>query len=204
MQKTKITDLLIETNAISLNFDQKFKWASGIISPIYCDNRILLSFVKQREVIIDAFVENIKLNYPDVELIAGVATSGIGFAAMISQKMNLPMIYVRSQSKNHGKNSQIEGKFSKNQKVVVIEDLISTGQSVLNVCNALREESVEVLGVQAIFTYQLSKATNNFANENVELKTLANRQDLIESMKSSQNYSLENIDDLNLFFNSLG
>ncbi|QGS52046.1 orotate phosphoribosyltransferase [Spiroplasma tabanidicola] len=204
MDKQLITDILIDTNAISLNFENKFTWASGIISPIYCDNRVLLSFVKQRDIIIDSFIDSIKKNYPNVELIAGVATSGIGFAAMISQKMGLPMIYVRTKSKDHGKNSQVEGIIKENQKIVVIEDLISTGQSVLNVCEVLKTNKSNVLGVQAIFTYDLLKAKTNFANQNVILNTLSNRKFLIKSMKKSNSFTDENINDLYIFFNSLG
>ncbi|AKX34371.1 orotate phosphoribosyltransferase [Spiroplasma litorale] len=199
----EVASILLETKAIDLNFDKKFKWASGIESPIYCDNRVLISYVENRNKIVDYFIELINNNFDKVDLIAGVATSGISWAAMISQKMNLPMIYVRPEPKDHGRNSQIEGRFFENQNVVVIEDLISTGGSVLKVCDLLDDKNLNVQGVCSIFSYNLIKAKNNFEQHSKKLLTLSNKEYLINLIKENELYSMKEIDLLNDFFNKL-
>lgn len=176
----QIAKYLLETKAVFLNPKDPFTWASGIKSPIYCDNRVLLSFPSIRSKVIDAFVEIIKKNYPNVDCIAGVATAGIPHAALISDRMGLPMIYIRSSAKDHGLSKQIEGKFNPGAKIVVIEDLISTASSSLKALEALANEDVEVLGLAAIFTYGLDKAKQNLENANVEAVTLSNYEALID------------------------
>ncbi len=179
IQKQIAQDLL-EIQAISLEPNQPFTWASGIKSPIYCDNRITLSYPVVRERITDAFVQLIKEKFKDVDVIAGVATAGIPQAALVAQKMGLPMVYVRSKAKDHGKENLIEGRVEKGQKCIVIEDLISTGGSVLVAVDALKEEGVEVLSVCAIFTYLLPKAMSNFEAHQTRLETLSNYDVLMD------------------------
>ncbi|RSK53153.1 orotate phosphoribosyltransferase [Bacillus canaveralius] len=155
--KKKIAAGLLEIGAVSLQPNNPFTWSSGIKSPIYCDNRLTLSFPKLRSEIAAGLKEIVDDKFPDVELIAGTATAGIPHAAWVSDLMNLPMCYVRSKAKGHGKGNQIEGKAETGQKVVVVEDLISTGGSVITAAEALREAGCHVLGVVSIFSYQLEK-----------------------------------------------
>ncbi len=177
----KIAKFLLETKAVFLSPQEPFTWASGIKAPIYCDNRILLSFPEIRSQIIDAFVMKIKENFPNADYIAGVATAGIAHAALIAEKMQLPMIYIRASAKDHGRAKQIEGKLKANAKIVVIEDLISTASSSLQAIKALDTEEVNVLGLCAIFSYNLQKATNNLANAQIKAVTLSNYQSLIQT-----------------------
>src|SRR5512136_479174 len=149
----KIAEYLLQIKAIKLQPSNPFTWASGWKSPIYCDNRKTLSFPEVRGYIRDTFTDVIKEFYPDVELIAGVATGAVAHGVLVAEKMGLPFIYVRSEAKEHGLGNQIEGYYEPGQKVVVIEDLISTGGSSLGAVNALREAGCEVLGMVAIFTY---------------------------------------------------
>ncbi|MTB99460.1 orotate phosphoribosyltransferase [Streptococcus uberis] len=174
---------LLDIQAVYLKPEDPFVWASGIKSPIYTDNRITLSYPETRTLIEDGFVETIKANYPDVEVIAGTATAGIPHGAIIADKMNLPFAYIRSKPKDHGAGNQIEGRVTKGQKMVIIEDLISTGGSVLDAAAAAIREGVEVLGVVAIFTYELPKAQANFEKVGVELLTLSNYSELIKVAK---------------------
>lgn len=174
---------LLDIQAVYLKPEDPFVWASGIKSPIYTDNRITLSYPETRTLIEDGFVETIKANYPDVEVIAGTATAGIPHGAIIADKMNLPFAYIRSKPKDHGAGNQIEGRVTKGQKMVIIEDLISTGGSVLDAAAAAIREAVEVLGVVAIFTYELPKAQANFEKAGVELLTLSNYSELIKVAK---------------------
>lgn len=160
-----IAGILLKVNAVSLNPKNPYTWASGIRSPIYCDNRLLLSHPKEWEKIIDSFVETIKKYSIQFDVIAGVATSGIPHAAYIAAKLKKPMVYVRTEEKKHGKKRQIEGKLEKGQKAVVIEDLISTGGSSIAVVDALKKEGVEVTACIAIFTYGFEKAGKNFAGK---------------------------------------
>lgn len=174
---------LLDIQAVYLKPEDPFVWASGIKSPIYTDNRITLSYPETRTLIEDGFVEMIKANYPDVEVIAGTATAGIPHGAIIADKMNLPFAYIRSKPKDHGAGNQIEGRVTKGQKMVIIEDLISTGGSVLDAAAAAIREGAEVLGVVAIFTYDLPKAQANFEKAGVELLTLSNYSELIKVAK---------------------
>jgi orotate phosphoribosyltransferase len=177
----KTAEYLLQIKAIKLQPSNPFTWASGWKSPIYCDNRKTLSFPQIRSYIRDSFTELIKDLYPQTELIAGVATGAIAHGALVSDKLGLPFVYVRSGAKEHGLGNQIEGYYEKGQKVVVIEDLISTGGSSLNAVNALRDAGCEVMGMVAIFTYEFAKASDAFAAGNCKLNTLSNYSVLIET-----------------------
>ncbi len=176
--KTIASDLL-QINAIKLNPANPFTWASGWKSPIYCDNRKTLSFPAVRNAVCNGFVELIKRQYPDVEIIAGVATGAIAHGMLVADRMDLPFIYVRSAPKAHGLSNQIEGDYKPGQRVVVIEDLISTGMSSLAAVEALKAAGCNVLGLVAIFTYQFNQATEGFAKAGIEFCTLSNYQELI-------------------------
>ncbi|MDO4481196.1 MAG: orotate phosphoribosyltransferase [Bacillota bacterium] len=176
----KAAEILLDVKAVFLRPEEPFTWASGIKSPIYCDNRLVLSYPEERTAIKNGMVELIKKEYPDVEVIMGTATAGIPMAALTADVMNLPMGYVRSDAKKHGKQNQIEGKISPGQKVVIVEDLISTGGSVKTVVNALKEAGAEILGVAAIFTYGLPDSYKNFEEMGVEFRTLSNYDVLIK------------------------
>ena len=178
--KSQTAELLLKLKAIKLNPSDPFIWTSGWKSPIYCDNRILLSDPKSRNIIANYFSEIIKNKYDDVEVIAGVATGAIGIGILVAQKLNLPFIYVRPEAKKHGRKNQIEGKISENQKIVVIEDLISTGKSSLNAVKVLRESNLEVLGMVAIFTYGFNKSIENFEKNKIDLDTLSDYNGLIK------------------------
>lgn len=192
----KIAEYLLQIKAIKLQPSNPFTWASGWKSPIYCDNRLTLSFPEVRTYIRDSFVELINGLYPEAEVIAGVATGAISHGALVADKTGLPFIYVRSGAKDHGLGNQIEGFYSKGQKVVVVEDLISTGRSSLNAVRTLREAGCEVLGMAAIFTYQFKKASDSFAGENCPLDTLCNYTVLVETAVSTGYISEENIETL--------
>ena len=180
---TEIASHLLDIKAVYLQPDNPFTWASGIQSPIYTDNRVTLSYPDTRTLIEDGFVQKIKEEFPDVEVIAGTATAGIPHGAIIADRMNLPFAYIRSKPKDHGAGNQVEGRIFKGQKMVVIEALISTGGSVLDAVAAAEREGADVLGVVAIFTYELPKATENFANADVKLVTLSNYSELIKVAK---------------------
>jgi orotate phosphoribosyltransferase len=181
----KIAEYLLQIKAIKLQPSNPFIWASGWKSPIYCDNRKTLSFPEVRSYIRDSFVSLIKRLYPQAEMIAGVATGAISHGALTADKLELPFIYVRSGAKEHGLGNQIEGYYQKGQKVVVIEDLISTGGSSLSAVKALREAGCEVLGMVAIFTYEFKKASDGFEQEKCSLNTLCNYSVLIETAVST-------------------
>jgi len=177
--KEIITKSLLEINAVRLNVENPFIWASGIKSPIYCDNRKTLSFPEIRNRIKTAFVEIISEKYPETELIAGVATGGIALGVLVAQELNLPFAYVRSEPKNHGLENLVEGIVAENQKIVVIEDLISTGSSSLKAVDALRDRKCNVLGLLAIFSYNFDSAKQNFLNKNCDFDTITNYNTLI-------------------------
>ncbi|MDL2276903.1 orotate phosphoribosyltransferase [Breznakia sp. OttesenSCG-928-G09] len=177
----QIAKNLLEAEAVFLRPNDPFTWASGIKSPIYCDNRLILSYPDKRRMVVDGFVKLIKSEYPDVDMIMGTATAGIPWAALVADQMDLPMGYVRSSNKSHGKENKIEGKVTSGMKVVIIEDLISTGGSVKGVVEALRDTGCEVLSVVAIFTYLLPKAQAAFDEMKCQLKTLSNYDYLLET-----------------------
>lgn len=181
-----ISQILLDIGAVKIDTENTFTWASGIESPIYCDNRKTIGFPEKRKQIVDGFVALIKNHYPDAEVIAGTATAGIPHAAFIALKMELPMAYVRGEKKAHGAGKQIEGSEVKGKKVVLIEDLLSTGGSSLKAVHALKEAEAEVLGVSAIFSYELKKLHDNFRDEELEYHTLTNLDELLlESEKSA-------------------
>lgn len=175
---------LLDIQAVYLKPEAPFTWASGIQSPIYTDNRITLSYPRTRTLIENGFVELIQASFPEVEVIAGTATAGIPHGAIIADKMALPFAYIRSKPKDHGAGNQIEGRVLKGQKMVIVEDLISTGGSVLAAAAAARREGAEVLGVVAIFTYELPQALSNFEKADVTLHTLTDYSTLITVAKA--------------------
>ncbi len=177
----KIANDLLQIKAIKLSPANPFTWASGIKSPIYCDNRKILSFPKVRNFVRDAFVQMIMEKYPETDIIAGVATGAIAHGVLVAEKLNKPFIYVRSGAKGHGLQNLVEGHFESGQKVVVIEDLISTGGSSLKAVEALREAGVEVLGLIAVFTYGFKLAAENFEKANCKWDTLSNYNILINT-----------------------
>lgn len=193
----QIAELLLQINAIKLSPENPFTWASGWKSPIYCDNRIILSYVKARHQVAQQMAEYIKQTYPTVELIAGVATGAIGIGILVAELLNLPFVYVRPEPKKHGRQNQIEGSVSQNQKTVVIEDLISTGMSSINAVKALRDSSLDVLGMVAIFSYAFDISKENFEKENVKLHTLSNYHFLLEKAIEIGYISEKELDTLN-------
>ena len=178
-------EYLLQINAIKLNPENPFKWASGWKSPIYCDNRVILSHPKIRVFVREQISKQINELYGKPEIIAGVATGAIGIGMLVADLMNLPFIYVRPNSKKHGRKNQIEGSFEKGQNVVVIEDLISTGNSSLVAVDALREAELKVKGMISIFTYGFPISYENFKKKNVELHTLSSYDILLEQALST-------------------
>lgn len=178
--KKLIAGRLLEIEAVSLKPNEPFTWASGLKSPIYCDNRLTLSFPGIRREIATGLKELILEKFPEVEVVAGTATAGIPHAAWVSELLDLPMCYVRSKAKGHGKGNQIEGKVSDGQKVVVVEDLISTGGSVITAVAALREAGCDVLGVVSIFTYELDKGKDMLAHAEILTYSLTDFSTLVE------------------------
>lgn len=180
MSEASIAKHLLDIKAVFLRPNEPFTWASGIKSPIYCDNRLTLSYPEVRKDIEQELADLIKKEYPDCECLMGTSTAGIPHAALIADLLQLPMGYVRGGAKTHGRNNQIEGRVTPGMKVVVVEDLISTGGSSLECVEALREAGCEVLGLVAIFTYGLPKATTAFASANCSYHTISNYDALIE------------------------
>ena len=176
----KVASYLLDIKAIKLDPNHPFTWASGWKSPIYCDNRKTLSYPEVRTYIKEQFVALIREKYPEVEVIAGVATGAIAQGVLVAQELNLPFIYVRSSAKSHGLENLIEGEYKPGQKIVVIEDLVSTGESSLQAVEALRNVGCEVLGMLAIFTYGFQKAEDNFQHAACSLTTLSNYSAMID------------------------
>ena len=182
-----IAEGLLSIRAVFFRPNEPFTWASGIKSPVYCDNRLILTAPQVRTEVETALMETVRREYPDAEVLMGTSTAGIAHAAITAQMMGLPMGYVRGSGKDHGRKNQIEGKLEPGQKVVVIEDLISTGGSVLDVVNVLREAGAEVLGVASIFTYGMQKGLTRLAEANVKNVSLTNF-DVIAAVAAEQNY----------------
>lgn len=176
----EVASELLNIGAVALRPQEPFTWTSGIKSPIYCDNRLTMSYPAVRDLIAESFAILIKENYPDTEIIAGTATAGIPHAAFVAQKLGLPMAYIRDKAKGHGKENQIEGLIEAGKKVIVIEDLISTGGSSLKAALAVRDAGATPLAVLAIFSYQLDKAVKAFEEASIPLMTLSNYTTLIE------------------------
>jgi len=186
----KTAELLLQINAIKLNPENPFTWASGWKSPIYCDNRIILSYPTIRNYIREEMAKQVESLYGKPDVIAGVATGAIGIGILVAEAMGLPFVYVRPEPKSHGRKNQIEGHLESGQSVVVIEDLISTGKSSLNAVNALKDVGAEVKGMLAIFSYGFDIAEQNFQQANVQLHTLSNYEHLI-GQATSTNYIKE-------------
>ena len=172
---------LLDIKAVKLNPENPFTWASGWKSPIYCDNRKVLSYPSARKVVYEAFVEVIKKNFKDVDVIAGVATGAIAYGMMVAEVLGLPYVYVRPKPKDHGTGAQVEGDLPEKARVVVVEDLISTGGSSLAAVDALQKAGANVLGMVAIFTYNFIKSRRAFENANIELHTLSHYEALLET-----------------------
>ncbi len=183
----QIAGSLLQIKAIKLNPTNHFTWASGWYSPIYCDNRKILSYPAVRKQVYEAFADLIAEKYPEAEVLAGVATGAIAHGVLVAEKMGKPFIYVRSAPKSHGLTNQVEGEVKPGSKVVVIEDLVSTGGSSLSAVDALKKAGCDVLGMVAIFTYGFPTAEQNFANAGVKLDTLSNYNTMIE-MAIEQGY----------------
>jgi len=192
-----IAEKLLQINAIKLNPANPYTWASGWKSPIYCDNRKILSFPEVRDLVRDEFVSLLKQKFGNADVIAGVATGAIAHGALVADVLKLPFIYIRSSSKSHGLENLIEGVLEPGQKVVVIEDLISTGGSSIKAVEAIREKNAEVLGMLAIFSYGFEQASKNFENAKCDLHTLTNYNSLLK-IAIETNYISENqVDSLN-------
>ncbi len=176
----KIETELLRIQAVFLSPDKPFTWASGIKSPIYCDNRLILSDVHARIYLERAFAKMIQEKYPDLEMLMGTATAGIAHAAIVADILGLPMGYVRSSNKSHGRENVIEGRIKKRTKVLVIEDLISTAGSAIKAAQTLQDSGVEVLGIASIFTYNMQKASDNLAEANLKNYSLCNLDNLLE------------------------
>ncbi len=183
----RIAEDLLSIRAVFFRPDEPFTWASGIKSPVYCDNRLILTAPVVRTEVETALMQTIRREYPDAEVLMGTSTAGIAHAAITAQMMGLPMGYVRSSSKDHGRQNQIEGRLEKGQKVVVVEDLISTGGSVLEVVNVLRKAGAEVLGIVSIFTYGMKKGLERLAAAKVRNVSLTNF-DVIAQVAAEQKY----------------
>ncbi len=189
----EIARQLLSIGAVFLRPDEPFTWASGIHSPIYCDNRLVLSYPKARTAVENAFADTLREKYPDCEMLMGTSTAGIAHAAITATILGLPMGYVRSGAKDHGRGNQIEGKLEKGQKVVVIEDLISTAGSVLEVVEALRDAGAQVLGIISIFTYGMQKGLDRMAQAQVENTSLTTLDALLEAAAKERYIAPEDI-----------
>ena len=178
--KTDIAHALLSIKAVFLRPDEPFTWASGIKSPIYCDNRLTLSYPDVRSLVDEAIAERVHELYPEAQVLMGTATAGSAHAAIAADRLKLPMGYVRGSAKDHGRKNRIEGKLEAGDRVVVVEDLISTGGSVIECIDALREVGAEVLGVVSIFTYGMSRATERFSDAGVVNTSLCDLDTLVE------------------------
>lgn len=181
MNKNLVAELLLETEAVFLRPDEPFVWASGIKSPVYCDNRLTLTAPQARNIIEQAMADTVKAEYPEVEILMGTSTAGIAHAAIAAHILGLPMGYVRGVAKDHGRGNRIEGRLLPGQKTVVIEDLISTGGSVLDTVEALRQAGAEILGIVSIFTYQFEEAERRMSETGVKNISLCDLDALMQA-----------------------
>ena len=192
----RVAKALLDIHAVTLNPDQPFTWASGLKSPIYTDNRLTISYPEVRQAIFNGMVEQIKLHFSEADVIAGTATAGIPHAAWVAQNMELPMIYVRTKPKDHGQGKQIEGVLKEGQKVVVIDDLISTGGSVLNAVLAVNNAGGKVIGVVSVFTYDLPAAEQNFMANGLKYYSVTDYMTLIKVAKENNQISVDHLKSL--------
>ncbi len=198
----EIAKALLGIKAVFLRPDEPFTWASGIKSPIYCDNRLILTAPEARDLVEKSIAEKVKEYYPEAEVLMGTSTAGIAHAAIAAHILGMPMGYVRGSAKDHGRNNRIEGRLEPGQKVVVIEDLISTGGSCIDVVEALREAGAEVLGVISIFTYGMKKGLERLAAANVENHSLSNFDTLVEVAAEEKYIAPEDVERLRLFMSN--
>ncbi|RPF56052.1 orotate phosphoribosyltransferase [Aquisalibacillus elongatus] len=180
-----IAKQLINIGALKLDTEQHFTWTSGIKSPIYCDNRLIISYPEVREEVIQAMIQEIQTKFDQVDVIAGCATAGIPHAAWVADRLNLPMVYVRDKAKGHGLNNQIEGQIKPNERVLVIEDLISTGGSSIKAADAVAESGCQVLGIVSIFSYNLKKSIDNMKDSGYQSYSLLTFDQLLDELKES-------------------
>lgn len=192
----RVAKALLDIHAVTLNPERPFTWASGLKSPIYTDNRLTISYPEVRQAIFNGMVEQIKFHFPDIDVIAGTATAGIPHAAWVAQNMELPMIYVRTKPKDHGQGKQIEGVLKEGQKVVVIDDLISTGGSVLNAVRAVNNAGDKVIGVVSVFTYNLPAAEQNFMANGLKYYSVTDYMTLIKVAKENNQISADHLKSL--------
>lgn len=192
----RVAKALLDIHAVTLRPDQPFTWASGLKSPIYTDNRLTISYPEVRQAIFNGMVEQIKLHFSEADVIAGTATAGIPHAAWVAQNMELPMIYVRTKPKDHGQGKQIEGVLKEGQKVVVIDDLISTGGSVLNAVRAVNNAGGKVIGVVSVFTYDLPAAEQNFMVNGLKYYSVTDYMTLIKVAKENDQISADHLKSL--------
>lgn len=192
----RVAKALLDIHAVTLNPDQPFTWASGLKSPIYTDNRLTISYPEVRQAIFNGMVEQIKLHFSEADVIAGTATAGIPHAAWVAQNMELPLIYVRTKPKDHGQGKQIEGVLKEGQKVVVIDDLISTGGSVLNAVRAVNNAGGKVIGVVSVFTYNLPAAEQNFIANGLKYYSVTNYMTLIKVAKENNQIGADHLKSL--------
>ncbi|WP_078554787.1 orotate phosphoribosyltransferase [Bacillus alkalicellulosilyticus] len=197
--KRQIVSHLLDIKAVALSPEEPFTWSSGLKSPIYCDNRLTLSYPVVRKDIAAGLEDLVKTHYPDATVIAGTATAGIPHAAWVSDRMELPMAYIRSKSKGHGKGNQIEGVITESDKVVIVEDLISTGGSVITAAEAVREVGATVIGVVAIFTYGLEAGKEKLAEADLQFETLTDYDTLLEVSLERQDITDEQLAKLKLW-----
>lgn len=198
----EIAKALLGIKAVFLRPDEPFTWASGIKSPIYCDNRLILTAPEARDLVEKSIAAKVKEYYPEAEVLMGTSTAGIAHAAIAAHILGMPMGYVRGSAKDHGRNNRIEGRLEPGQKVVVIEDLISTGGSCIDVVEALREAGAEVLGVISIFTYGMKKGLERLAAANVENHSLSNFDTLVEVAAEEKYIAPEDVERLRLFMSN--
>ncbi|SEP55601.1 orotate phosphoribosyltransferase [Piscibacillus halophilus] len=191
-----IAKQLIKIGALKLNTEKYFTWTSGIQSPIYCDNRLIISYPEVREEVIEAMVNKIKETYKDVDVIAGCATAGIPHAAWVADRLNLPMVYVRDKAKKHGLNNQIEGRINKGDRILIIEDLISTGGSSIKAANAATDAGGHVLGILSIFSYNMKKSLENMKEHGYQSDSLLTFDTLLNELQSKGQYDEQQIKDL--------
>ncbi|MDK8117054.1 orotate phosphoribosyltransferase [Limosilactobacillus reuteri] len=192
----RVAKALLDIHAVTLNPDQPFTWASGLKSPIYTDNRLTISYPEVRQAIFNGMVEQIKLHFSEADVIAGTATAGIPHASWVAQNMELPMIYVRTKPKDHGQGKQIEGVLKEGQKVVVIDDLISTGGSVLNAVRAVNNAGGKVIGVVSVFTYDLPAAEQNFMANGLKCYSVTDYMTLIKVAKENNQIGADHLKSL--------
>lgn len=199
MFKKEVAEILLKIGAVFLRPDEPFTWASGIKSPVYCDNRLILTSPESRTVVENAIAQTVKEKYPECEALMGTSTAGIAHAAIAAHILNMPMGYVRGGAKDHGRGNRIEGKLSKGEKVVVIEDLISTGGSAVEVVEVLREAEAEVLGIVSIFTYGMKKGLKRLSEAEIQNTSLTDFDSILEIAAETGYIKKENISALKAF-----